>query len=166
MRMGYKRWVSELEEITTDGLWRKNGWIAKVIKNEDDDGWAVEMTRIGDSEPVLVCPWTMGRDKKNPKPLNDRDFATLTKTAKEVLLRSEQHAYAQAHQSRMVITDAGRRLLVKLDLVPDEDDPHSILSCVDETSEEVLASKRVQPTFKLNAKSAEDYAAKSSAAAE
>src|SRR4051812_12620911 len=110
--------TSVAEDITEDRVWRKNGWIAKVVKSEDDDGWAMEMTRIGDSEPVLVCPWTMGRDKKNPKPLNDRDFATLTKTAKEVLLRSEQHAYAQAHQSRTII-DGGRRLLVKLDLVAD-----------------------------------------------
>ena len=35
-------------------LWRKNGWIAQVVKNESDDGWAVAMTRIGDTEPALV----------------------------------------------------------------------------------------------------------------
>ena len=49
-------------------LWRDNGWTARVIKNEDDDGWAVEMVKHGESEPALVGPWTMGRDKKNPKP--------------------------------------------------------------------------------------------------
>jgi hypothetical protein len=49
-------------------LWKKNGWIARVIKNEDDDGWAVEMTRVGDAEPALVGPWVMGRDKKTPDP--------------------------------------------------------------------------------------------------
>ena len=48
-------------------LWVDNGWTAKVIKNEDDDGWAVAMTRDGEREPALVGPWTMGRDKKNPK---------------------------------------------------------------------------------------------------
>ena len=25
-------------------LWAQKGWTARVIKNEDDDGWAVEMT--------------------------------------------------------------------------------------------------------------------------
>jgi hypothetical protein len=149
--------TNDAEDITEERLWRKNGWIGKVVKNEDDDGWAVEMTRIGDAEPVLVCPWTMGRDKKNPKPLNDRDFATLTKTAKEVLLRSEQHAYAQAHQSRTVFED-GKRFLVKLDLVPDEDDPHSLLTCVDEATDSVLATRRVPPTFKLTAASADEFA--------
>jgi hypothetical protein len=146
------------EDITEDGFWRKNGWTAKVIKNEDDDGWAMEMKREGDSEPVLVCPWTMGRDKKNPKPLNDRDFATLTKTAKEVLMRSEQHAYAQAHQSRTIIAEDGRRLLVKLDVVPDEDDPHVMLSCVDESDDTVLLSRREQPSFKLTPSSAAAFA--------
>ena len=47
--------------------WVDNGWTARVIKNEDDDGWAVAMTRDGEREPALVGPWTMGRDKKNPK---------------------------------------------------------------------------------------------------
>ena len=28
--------------IHEDGLWRDNGWTARIIKNEDDDGWAVE----------------------------------------------------------------------------------------------------------------------------
>ena len=51
-------------------LWRDNGWTARVIKNEDDDGWAVEMIKDGEAEPALVGPWTMGRDKKNPKPLD------------------------------------------------------------------------------------------------
>ncbi len=47
-------------------LWRDNGWTARVVKNEDDEGWAVEMIKDGEPEPALVGPWTMGRDKKNP----------------------------------------------------------------------------------------------------
>ena len=47
-------------------LWREDGWTARVVKNEDDDGWAVEMIKDGKSEPALVGPWTMGRDKRNP----------------------------------------------------------------------------------------------------
>lgn len=47
-------------------LWRDDGWTARIIKNEEDDGWAVEMTMDGEAEPALVGPWTMGRDKKTP----------------------------------------------------------------------------------------------------
>jgi hypothetical protein len=28
-------------DIMEPTLWRRNGWTARVIKNEDDDGWAV-----------------------------------------------------------------------------------------------------------------------------
>lgn len=42
--------------IHEDGLWRDNGWTARIIKNEDDDGWAVEMIKDGESEPALVGP--------------------------------------------------------------------------------------------------------------
>jgi hypothetical protein len=45
-------------------LWRDKGWTAKVIKNDDDEGWAVAMFKDGEPEPALVGPWTMGRDKK------------------------------------------------------------------------------------------------------
>ena len=31
------------DTIKQPGLWRDNGWTARVVKNEDDDGWAVEM---------------------------------------------------------------------------------------------------------------------------
>ena len=63
--------------------WQGEGWTAQVIKNEDDDGWAVAMYKDGESEPALVGPWTMGRDKKNPKPLDGNAFITLVKTASE-----------------------------------------------------------------------------------
>lgn len=52
--------------IFEDRLWHHKGWEARIIKNEDDDGWAVSMTQDGQAEPALVGPWTMGRDKKNP----------------------------------------------------------------------------------------------------
>ena len=79
-------------------LWRDDGWTARIIKNEDDDGWAVEMTLDGQSEPALVGPWTMGRDKKNPKPLDGPAFSTLVKTANEVLRRHEQQLHdIEAH---------------------------------------------------------------------
>jgi hypothetical protein len=58
------------DPIHEDRVWRDAHWTARVIKNEDDDGWAVAMYLDGGSEPALVGPWTMGRDKKNPALLN------------------------------------------------------------------------------------------------
>ena len=88
-----------MQDERTPTLWKGDGWTAKVIKNEDDDGWAVAMTCDGQSEPALVGPWTMGRDKKNPKPLDANAFATLVKTASEVLMRHEQQRRALLHRS-------------------------------------------------------------------
>lgn len=144
------------DDVMEPGLWKKSGWVAKVKKNEDDEGWAVEMTRIGDAEPALVGPWTMGRDKKNPKPLNQKDFSTLTKTAGEVLERHEQHARAQWHKT-VVITRHGVRTRVDLDVVADEEDPHAILAAFDDATCTELARKRVPAGFKLTAASAADF---------
>src|SRR3954452_2441471 len=103
-------------------LWRDDGWTARVVKNENDDGWAVEMTKDGEPEPALVGPWTMGRDKKNPKPLDTNAFNTLVKTASEVLRRHEQQLHALLHKSTVVSTAQGE-LKVTLEIVPDEFEP-------------------------------------------
>ena len=58
-------------------LWCDDGWTARIIKNDDDDGWAVAMIKDGEPEPALIGPWTMGRDKKTPKPLDASAFITL-----------------------------------------------------------------------------------------
>ena len=133
-------------------VWRDNGWTARVIKNEDDEGWAVEMIKQGEVEPALVGPWTMGRDKKNPKPLDVSAFNTLVKTAAEVLRRHEQQLHAQLHQ-RIVVNAPAGRVDVTLDIVPDDDDPHALLGACDAAGES-LARVRVQPGFRLNAASA------------
>lgn len=133
-------------------LWSDNGWTATVIKNEDDDGWAVAMTRDGEPEPALVGPWTMGRDKKNPKPLDAPAFSTLVKTASEVIRRHEQQRHAMLHKNVYVTADA-RTTKVTLDIIPDEDDPYALLSAIDEAGEQ-LAQVRVAANFKLNATSA------------
>ena len=39
------------EPLHEPRLWRDNGWTARVIKNEDDEGWAVEMVKDGEAEP-------------------------------------------------------------------------------------------------------------------
>ena len=133
-------------------LWRDDGWTARVVKNLDDEGWAVEMVKDGESEPALVGPWTMGRDKKNPKPLDAAAFGTLVKTASEVLSRHEQHLHAMLHKS-LTVTARSRRVDVTLDIEPDEDDPSALLTACDETGER-LAQVRVAPSFKLSRSSA------------
>ena len=138
--------------VQEDRLWQGNGWTARVIKNEDDDGWAVAMIKDGEPEPALVGPWTMGRDKKNPKPLDVNAFNTLVKTANEVIRRHEQQLHAQLHKNVTVATDDGP-VKVCLDITPDEDDPYATLSAVDQYGEE-LARVRVAPSFKLSATSA------------
>lgn len=129
-------------------LWIDNGWTARVIKNEDDDGWAVAMIKEGESEPALVGPWTMGRDKKKPKPLDVSAFHTLVKTASEVLRRHEQQLHAMYHKSVTVSGESGR-IRVTLDIVPDEYDPHALLRACDDFGEQ-LAEVRVPPGFKLS----------------
>ena len=138
--------------VHEDRRWRDNGWTARVIKNEDDEGWAVEMVKDGEAEPALVGPWTMGRDKKNPKPLDVSAFNTLVKTAAEVIRRHEQQLHATLHRN-VAVTVRGQRVTVALDIVSDENDPHALLSASDVLGE-TLAQVRVGAAFKLNLGSA------------
>jgi len=138
--------------INEPRLWCNNRWTARVIKNEDDDGWAVEMIKDGEPEPALVGPWTMGRDKKNPKPLDVSAFNTLVKTASEVLRRHEQQLHASLHKSVSLTTVQGR-ICVTLDIVADEHDPYAVLTAHDAFDVQ-LAEVRVGPGFKLNMASA------------
>lgn len=146
--------VPQEDEIKTQAprLWRDDGWTARVIKNEDDEGWAVEMIKDGESEPALVGPWTMGRDKKNPKPLDPPAFHTLVKTASEVLRRHEQQLHARLHKN-VTVDVRSATFSVALDIVPDEDDPYALLTAHDGEGAQ-LAQVRVAPTFKLSRESA------------
>ena len=135
------------EKIQQPRLWRDNGWTARVIKNDDDDGWAVAMTPDGQVEPALVGPWTMGRDKKNPKPLDTAAFNTLVKTAAEFVRRHEQQLHASLHQ-QIEIAHGARRVTVSLDIEPDEENPSAMLRAADAAGE-LLAEVRVAPAFKL-----------------
>lgn len=144
--------ADEEPKIHEARLWCDDGWTARVIKNEDDDGWAVAMTRDGETEPALVGPWTMGRDKKNPKPLDAPAFSTLVKTASEVIRRHEQQRHALLHKCVYVTADA-KTTKVTLDIVPDEDDPYALLSAWDEAAEQ-LAQVRVAAAFRLTPSSA------------
>lgn len=136
-------------------LWQDEHWTAQVIKNEDDDGWAVAMYKVGGSEPALVGPWTMGRDKKNPKPLDGAAFITLVKTASEFVRRSEQQLHAQLNQS-VTVNGQDSRVTVLLRIVPDEDNPYAVLRAQDEGGD-VLAEVKVEAGFKLNRQTAQTW---------
>ena len=143
------------EPVHQARLWSDGHWTARVIKNEDDDGWAVAMHLDGAAEPALTGPWTMGRDKKNPKPLDTSAFNTLVKTAKEVIRRSEQQLHAELNKSVNVTVD-GSRLRIALAIVPDEEGATATLSALNEFDEE-LARVPVPPAFKLSVDSAQAW---------
>ena len=145
------------EPIHQDRLWSDERWTARVIKNEDDDGWAVAMMLHGESEPALVGPWTMGRDKKNPKPLDVNAFHTLVKTANEVLRRHEQQLHAELNRN-VTVTVEERRIRVALAIVPDDEGATASLTAEDEFGEE-LGRVAVSPAFKLNVHSAQAWVA-------
>lgn len=149
--------MDDVLEIKEPRLWVADGWTAKVLKNEDDDGWAVAMIKDGEPEPALIGPWTMGRDKKNPKPLDVNAFNTLVKTASEFVRRHEQQLHAELHQS-VTVTAALARVTVNLDIVPDEDNPYATLSAYDDVGA-LLAEVRTAASFKLSRASAERWAA-------
>jgi hypothetical protein len=136
-------------------IWQNEQWTAQVIKNDDDDGWAVAMYKDGESEPALVGPWTMGRDKKNPKPLDGSAFITLVKTASEFVRRSEQQLHAQLNQS-VTVNGQDSRVTVLLRIVPDEDSPYAVLSAQNEGGDP-LAEVKVEAGFKLNRQTAQAW---------
>ena len=94
----------------------------------------------------------MGRDKKNPKPLDVSAFNTLVKTATEVLRRHEQQLYARLNRSVTVTAD-GRRIRVALTIVPNEDGATASLVAADDFGEE-LGRVPVSPAFQLTVNSA------------
>jgi hypothetical protein len=143
---------AEVPLVQEARLWMNELWTARVVKNLDDDGWAVEMIRRGHDEPALVGPWTMGRDKRNPKPLDAAAFHTLVKTAGEVLRRHEQQREAQLHR-RVDITLREASIRVTLDIVPDEEHPYGTLAAHDAEGNELIAV-RVPANFRLTANSA------------
>jgi hypothetical protein len=136
--------------------WKDDGWSARIIKNEDDDGWAVEMTKDGAREPALIGPWTMGRNKKDPKPLDISAFHTLVKTATEFVSRSEQQRHATLNKELRVtarIDDVDTDVRVQLKIVPDDDFPYATLIAVG-LDGATLGQAKAPASFKLSANSA------------
>lgn len=143
-------------EIHEDRRWTGNGWSAQVIKSEDGEGWAVAMSKDGESEPALVGPWTMGRDKKNPKPLDSNAFITLVKTANEFVRRHEQQLYAQLNQSVLISGAKNEAITVQFTIYPDSDEPHGVLKALN-VAQEVLGTKQMPPNFKLTRESGQKW---------
>jgi len=103
----------------------------------------------------------MGRDK-NPKSLDQAAFLTLVKTASEVLWRHEQSARARLHRSITLVDDApssiaSGQIRADLDLAPDDDKPHAILSLFDDATNEPLRRGRVAASFRLDAASVQRW---------
>lgn len=148
---------SDSDPIHEPRLWRDKGWTARVIKNEDGEGWAVEMIREGSAEPALVGPWTMGRNKVDPKPLDATAHQTLVKTASEVIRRHEQQLHAQLN--KQVTVEAGSEVItVRLAITPDEFEPFGTLTATGPLGD-VLATVNVRPDFRLTRESAGRWAA-------
>ena len=136
--------------------WKDDGWSARIIKNEDDDGWAVEMTKDGAREPALIGPWTMGRNKKDPKPLDTSAFHTLVKTATEFVSRSEQQRHATLNKEVRVtahVDDVTTEVRVALKIIPDDDFPYATLTATNAAGD-TLAQVKAPANFKLGATSA------------
>ena len=90
-------------------------------------------------------------------PLDTAAFNTLVKTAAEVLRRHDQQLQAQLHKE-VIVNVPGRRIVVSLDIVPDDEMPSATLSASD-GSGETLAQVRVAPGYKLDRASAEAWVA-------
>jgi len=125
-----------------------DGWTACIIDNPNDDGWALAMTRDGDDEPLLVVPWVMGRNKKDPKSLNELDFRTQLKAARDFRIRMQNQRRAVFRKSFTVYSDDDVAITVVFDVDQDDFEPQGVLTATDALGDE-LARYTVAPGFRL-----------------
>lgn len=135
--------------------WSEGGWAASIVRNQDGDGWVVQMCRDGEPEPVLLAPWATERDGAEPKPLDQPAFNALVRAAAGTLERQVQQLHARLHK-RVALSLGGRRWEVTLDVVPDEYEPYALLAAVDGGGE-CVAQERVLPDFKLTTATAQAW---------
>jgi hypothetical protein len=141
--------------ISEDGRsWSDKGWTARIVLNEDGGGWALSMTQDGNDEPILIVPWVMGRNKKDPKPLNKADFASQLKAARDFVARHKQQLSA-AHRVTRNVSDAAGPIRVVFDLIPDEFEPEGEL--VAWRGQEEVARVRCAAGFKLSQAEAQSW---------
>jgi hypothetical protein len=122
------------------------------VRSVDGEGWSVEMTPNGEHEPSLIGPWPTGRDPQQPRALDAPAFNALVKGASELRQRNERQLQAMLHRHLSVFA-LEREWEVALDIVPDEYEPHAILSAVDAEGV-MVARQRVEVEFKLSAAAA------------
>lgn len=142
-----------MDTENNDWCWSGGGWTAQVVENEDGGGWALEMTLDGNTEPTLVVPWVTGRNKKDPKPLNEQDFRSQAKAAQDFLTRSQQQQRKANQVSFSVVSEEGEWLRVIYEIIPDEFDPEAELFALNSAKEEV-ARISCPVNFKLTRESA------------
>ena len=112
--------INVMSNENTDMCWSGGGWTAEVVQSEDGGGWALAMTHDSHDEPTMVVPWVMGRNKKDPKPLNKLDYAAAVKAAQDFLNRHEQQRRMAHRVSFDVVGDDGGWVRVVFDIIPDE----------------------------------------------
>jgi hypothetical protein len=139
-----------------DYVMRMRGWTAEIVRNLDGDGWAIEMTRDGDEAPVYVAPWIMGRNKKDPKPLKEKDFLSWVKSASEFLQRRQRQIRTNHRRSIDVFDQDGEPVRVIFDVEPDDYDPRGTLVALDKLGVE-LGRAETEPGFQLTLESAEAW---------
>jgi len=103
--------------------------------------------RDGEQEPVLLAPWATERDSLAPKPLDQAAFNQLVRMAEGTLERQAHQLQASLHK-RLALSLGGCLWEFVLEVVPDEYEPHALLSAIDENGERI-AQERVLPDFKL-----------------
>ncbi|MBO87717.1 MAG: hypothetical protein CL927_20390 [Deltaproteobacteria bacterium] len=135
-----------------------DGWTARIIDHPDDDGWALAMTRDGDDEPLLVVPWVMGRNKKDPKPLNELDFRTQLKAARDFHTRMQNQNRAVFRKRFTVYSEHDEAVTVMFDVDQDDFEPQGILTASDSFGQE-LVRFTVPPALKLTRSMAQRWVA-------
>ena len=99
-------------KVKKEIVWKihDRGWTAEIIKSEEGDGWAVTMTRDGDTEPAYMGPWTMGRNKVDPKPMSPHAFNTWVKSATEFLARAQYQIRTSKRIALTAYAESGQKL--------------------------------------------------------
>jgi len=138
-----------------DMVWQERGWKAEIIRDDDGAGWAIAMTPDGADEPVYTAPWTMGRNKKDPKPLKTKDFLVWIKSAKEFVERSSRQTRHSNRKSIDTTDENGDFIRVVFDVV-NHGEAKGSLTAFDQVGQE-LESVECDPNFKLTVGSAEDW---------
>ncbi|MDD3352832.1 hypothetical protein [Zoogloea sp.] len=149
-------------ESRTQGLHSSRAWSdgsrhVRILRSESGD-WAAEVWREEDREHVLMLPWPYDDDSLAPRPLDAEAFQGLVREADRQWALQARQLQARLHQ-RLTIPRGNKVLTVTLDIVPDEFEPHALLSAVDDGGE-VLAREQVGPDFRLTAATARAWVEK------